>query len=149
MPQKPTSCSDTANSNLIAYIIFSGILMVIILIMLVYVTPLLIEAPTEQMTQTAFIDIGNGMSTAIVDTYAFSNMFDSSTLTTKVSIPTKVLGKEYDITIKGNGTITQISRDQNSASIALPGISLSGGGVISDTISSSKFKQIYYNSGGV
>lgn len=148
MPRKTTSSDDPAGSNLIAYIIFSGILVVIIIIMLVSVTPLLLDAPTQQITETAFIDIGNGISTAIVDTYAFSNRFDSSTLTTKVTVPRKVLGKEYDITVKGNGTTIEITRDPFTTSIALPGVSLSGGGVISDTVSSATFQRIYYSSGG-
>ena len=91
MQKKPLKILEDANSNLIAYIIFSGILVTVTILILLYITPLFIEAPTNQLMESSFIDIGNGLSTAIVDVYSFSNMNTESDLKTKVAIPKEIL----------------------------------------------------------
>jgi len=58
-----------AFSNIIEYILISSILLIFMVILLTTLNPLLIEGPMDQLTRHAYIDIGNGVSTRMVDLY--------------------------------------------------------------------------------
>ena len=61
---------ESGVSHMIEYIIITGIVVLLFMIMVPMVTEGFIRGPTEQLTESAYTDIGNGVSTRIIDLYA-------------------------------------------------------------------------------
>ena len=64
--------TESAVANLIEYIMISGVLMGLLIVMLLLVNTNIMENPANRLTYVAFTDIGNGVSTRIVDVYAIA-----------------------------------------------------------------------------
>ena len=113
-------------SSLIEYIQITGILMLFMAIILVLIPPLFINGPLNTLTQHAYVDIGNGVSTRIVDLYIISPYVGIShgLIVTDFDIPDDVAGRGYivdiapsqggilgtdKIVISGNGVRSEIS----------------------------------------
>ncbi len=117
---------DRAVSSMIEYILISGILMLFLVITIPLVTSIFIDQPSNQLTTYAFTDIGNGVSTRIVDLYAIIPYYNSANISTKFDIPDDVAGKDYWVEIspgplpKENMII--ISRGDYQSSVSLAGI---------------------------
>ena len=90
---------ESGVSSMIEYIIISGILLLLLVIIVPMVTTVFIEQPTNILTTYAFTDIGNGVSTRIVDLYAVIPFYNHATITTKFDIPDEVGGKDYRVDI--------------------------------------------------
>jgi len=59
-----------------------------------------IEGPINQLSESAFIDIGNGVSTRMVDLYVLAPVAPSQgNITTHFDIPDEVAGREYFVTV--------------------------------------------------
>lgn len=88
-------------SSLIEYITITGILLVFIVIILMTVYPVFIENPMYELTHSAYIDIGNGLSTRIVDLYVISPYVQNleGLVVTDFDIPDDVAGRGYIVTI--------------------------------------------------
>ena len=71
------------------------------MIMVPMVTEAFIRGPTEQLTESAYTDIGNGVSTRIIDLYAIIPYYNEATITTKFDIPDDVAGRDYWVEIEG------------------------------------------------
>jgi hypothetical protein len=91
--------SEKGVSDLIEYLIISGILMLLIVITVLTITPVAIYQPADQLSEYAFIDIGNGISTRIVDLYVIAP--NEGNITTKFDIPDDVVGRGYEVEILG------------------------------------------------
>jgi len=106
--------NEKAVSNMIEYIIISGVLMLLMILTTLTLTSVIIERPVDQLSEYAFIDIGNGISTRIVDLYVIAphdrsliaNV--SGNVTTKFDIPDDVVGREYFVTVQSGPTGDQI-----------------------------------------
>jgi hypothetical protein len=112
-------------SDLIEYFIISSMLMLLIIITILTMTPVIIDRPVDQLSDYAFIDIGNGVSTRIVDLYVITP--ESGKITTKFDIPDDVVGREYTVTIQSEGEgymgdLVRISRARISREVQLAGI---------------------------
>ncbi len=107
---------------MIEYIIISGILMVLLVITTLTLTNVLIDRPTDQLSEYAFIDIGNGVSTRIVDLYVIAPI--RGNVTTDFDIPDEVAGKEYFVTVSNSpsGDYVRVYRGQLHRDVSLAGI---------------------------
>jgi hypothetical protein len=107
---------------MIEYIIISGILMVLLVITTLTLTNVLIDRPTDQLSEFAFIDIGNGVSTRIVDLYVIAPI--RGNVTTDFDIPDEVAGKEYFVTVSNSpsGDYVRVYRGQLHRDVSLAGI---------------------------
>jgi hypothetical protein len=139
---------ERAAANMIEYIMVSGVLMGLLMVMLLLVNGAIMEAPSNQLTYVAFTDIGNGLSTRIVDIYAIAP--SDGSITSNFDIPDDVAGNDYSVVI-GPGVNpvdqdVQISRDLLVTHISLAGIGASRG-VVGNTTGKG-INKISYDSGG-
>jgi hypothetical protein len=115
---------ESGVSHLIEYTIITGIVILLFVIMVPMVTEVFIRGPTEQLTESAYTDIGNGVSTRIIDLFAIIPYYNNATITTKFDIPDDVAGRDYLVEIKGNpGEMIRISGGSGiSSTVSLAGI---------------------------
>jgi hypothetical protein len=90
---------ESAVSHMIEYTIITGIVILLFVIMVPMVTEAFIRGPTEYLTESAYTDIGNGVSTRIIDLYAIIPYYNKATIITKFDIPDDVAGKDYWVEI--------------------------------------------------
>jgi hypothetical protein len=137
---------DSGVSDLIEYFIISGMLMVLIIITILTITPVAIYQPTDQLSEYAFIDIGNGVSTRIVDLYVISP--EEGNITTKFDIPDDVVGREYGVLIEsgGGGDMVSVSYSNIRREVPLAGIGETLG--VAGNTTGHGLNEILYNSSG-
>jgi hypothetical protein len=147
-PQNNDIHQERAAANMIEYIMVSGVLMGLLMVMLLLVNSAIMEAPSNQLAYVAFTDIGNGLSTRIVDIYAIAP--SDGSITTNFDIPDDVAGNDYSVIIgPGNNPVdqdVQISRNLLVTHISLAGIGASRG-VVGNTTGKG-INKISYDSGG-
>ena len=109
-------------SNLIEYVMISGVLMVLMVVMMLMVNSTIMEGPINTVSYAAFTDIGNGVSTRIVDVYLTAPY--NGTISTNFDIPDDVAGRDYFVQIGQTGTSQEVtvSRDYIYSKITLAGI---------------------------
>jgi hypothetical protein len=116
--------SEEGTSNLIEYVSITGILMFLLVVMLLTVNSTFMEGPADQLSYAAFTDIGNGVSTRIVDVYVIAPY--NGTISTQFDIPDDVAEKDYFVeigsTIGSPDQVVEVSRDSIKSSISLAGI---------------------------
>ncbi|MEI6842473.1 MAG: hypothetical protein WCK53_14490 [Methanomicrobiales archaeon] len=96
--------NESAVSTTIEYVIISGILVMLMVITIPVVTSVFIAQPANILTYHAYVDIGNGVSTRMVDLYAIIPLYNTATIKTKFDIPDEVAGKDYKVDIiSGDG----------------------------------------------
>jgi len=135
-------------SSLIEYLFISGILLIFMAIMFTTLTPLFIEGPMDQLTRHAYIDIGNGVSTRIVDLYVIAPY--EGTVRTIYDIPDDIAGYGYFVTIEplaGGRDFIKVSGDKMDVIIPLSGIGATTG--LGGSTSSSGLNEIRYDSAGL
>ena len=141
--------TESGVATLIEYIMVSGILMALLVVMLLLVNSTFMETPVETLTYVAFTDIGNGVSTRIVDVYALAP--SDCSITTIFDLPDDVAGNDYYVLIgQGNNPTDQdveISRDLINIHVSLAGIGASRG--VTGNTTGRGMNKISYNSGGV
>lgn len=116
--------NESGVSSLLEYLLISGIMILFIVITVPMVTSIFIEQPTNQLTTTAFIDIGNGVSTRIVDLYALIPGPNNAHIKTLFDIPDDVAGRDYMVEIE-QGSKVVVSRGDYETKVSLGGISVS------------------------
>ena len=118
--------AESGVSSLIEYLIISSILMVLLVILMLNVNTVIMQAPADRLSYSAFVDIGNGVSTRIVDTYVLAP--NEGDLTSKFDIPDDVAGRSYQVdleTVSNNENIVVSRGDPESplnSHISLSGI---------------------------
>ena len=75
----------------------SGVIMALLIVLLLLVNTNIMEDPANRLVYVAFTDIGNGISTRIVDVYAIAPV--KGNVSTKFDIPDDIAGKEYSVEI--------------------------------------------------
>jgi hypothetical protein len=140
--------ADAGVANLIEYVMISGILMFLMVVMMLLVNTNIMQGPADQVSSTAFTDIGNGISTRIIDVYVTAPY--NGTISTYFDIPDDVAGKDYFVEIGQGITPTNqdvtVSRDYISSKVSLAGIGATRG-VMGNTTGRGMNK-ISYDSGG-
>lgn len=113
---------DEGISNLIEYVMISGILMFLVVVMMVMVNSTIMEGPGNQVRYAAFSDIGNGISTRIVDVYMTAPY--NGTISTMFDIPDDVAGTDYFVEIgqSGSSQDVTVSRGDIYSKVSLAGI---------------------------
>ena len=138
----------SAVANLVEYLMISGVIMALLIVLLLLVNTNIMEDPANRLVYIAFTDIGNGISTRIVDVYAIAPI--KGTVSTKFDIPDDIAGKEYSVEIgPGANPVDQdvmVSRGSIEAHIALAGIGASKG--VAGNTTGRGMNIIRYNSGG-
>jgi hypothetical protein len=121
---------ESGVSHLIEYLIISGVLVILMIVTLLSLNLIFIENPTNQLSYYAFTDIGNGISTRIVDLYVIAP--DYGNINTNFDIPDDVGGTGYMVDIEsdpdllGLDTITTY-RGSLSSVVSLSGIGATTG----------------------
>jgi len=122
--------NNEAVSSMLEYIIISSVLMLLMVILALTITNSVILPPINQYTEYAFIDIGNGVSTRIVDLYVIAP--DNGNITTLYDIPDDIAGREYFVTIvtatTGDHVTVYRENIQRNVSLAGIGATLKAGG---------------------
>jgi hypothetical protein len=117
--------TEAGVSNLIEYVIVTGVLVVLFAIMLLLVNANFMQGPAETLEYSAFTDIGNGVSTRMVDVYSIAPT--NGTITTKFDIPDDVAGQNYAVEIYSGATAADqyvmVYRGTIASNISLAGIS--------------------------
>jgi len=142
-----------AVSSMLEYLMISGILMVLMIITVITFTSGLIERPVDQLSESEFIDIGNGISTRIVDLFVIapvshSGQAISGNITTLFDIPDDIAGREYFVTVTSGSSGDQIIvyRGNIQRKITLAGIGETLG--VGGSTSGHGLNKIIYDSSG-
>jgi len=126
---RPCKNSESAAANMIEYIMISGVLMGLLIVMLLLVNTNIMENPANRLAYVAFTDIGNGVSTRVVDLYSIAPR--DGTVTTRFDIPDDIAGKDYSVEVgtrpnlvnnEKNDQYIRISRDYITTDISISGI---------------------------
>jgi hypothetical protein len=126
---RPCKNSESAAANMIEYIMISGVLMGLLMVMLLLVNTNIMENPANRLAYVAFTDIGNGVSTRVVDLYSIAPR--DGTVTTRFDIPDDIAGKDYSVEVgtrpnlvnnEKNDQYIRISRDYITTDISISGI---------------------------
>ena len=127
----------------------SGVLMALLIVMLLLVNTNIMENPANRLTYVAFTDIGNGVSTRIVDLYSIAPR--DGTITTRFDIPDDIAGKDYYLEIgPGVNPVDQdvmVSRGFLETHVALAGVGATRG--VTGNTTGRGMNRISYDSGGV
>jgi hypothetical protein len=126
----------------------SGVLMGLLIVMLLLVNTNIMEDPANRLMYVAFTDIGNGVSTRIVDVYAIAPR--DGTITTRFDIPNDIAGKDYFVEIgPGADPVDQdvmVSRGTLETHVALAGVGATRG--VAGNTTGRGMNKISYNSSG-
>jgi hypothetical protein len=147
---RPCNNPDTESgvANLIEYIMISGVLMGLLIVMLLLVNTNIMEDPANRLVYVAFTDIGNGVSTRIVDVYSIAPR--DGTITTRFDIPDDIAGKDYVVEIgPGADPVDQdvmVFRGALETHVALAGVGATRG--VAGNTTGRGMNKISYNSSG-
>ena len=143
-----TQPDDAGVANLIEYIMVTGILMALLIVMLLLVHANFVETPVNTITYSAFTDIGNGLSTRIVDIYAIAP--ENGNITSRFDLPDEIGRRSYGIEISGDtsGQTVDISRDFIKTSVAMAGIGASKHGQAGGNTTGAGVNRLSYDSEG-
>jgi hypothetical protein len=139
---------DTGVASMIEYVMVSGVIMVLFITMLLLVNANFMEGPVNTLSYYAFTDIGNGVSTRIVDVYAIAP--EEGNISSNFDLPDYIGGKSYTVEIVGDttGQKVAISRDYIISHTALAGVGASKHGQAGGNTTGAGVNRISYNSGG-
>ena len=146
--RKDRGCGDDGVSTLVEYVAVSGILMALFITMLLLVNTYFMQDPVNTLTYSAFTDIGNGVSTRIVDVYAIAP--ESGNITSNYDLPDDIAGQSYFVEVKtdASGQSVQISRNSIVSEVALAGIGASKHGASVGNTTGAGVNRISYDSSG-
>ena len=146
----PDRKSESGVATLIEYVMITGVFMVLFVVMLLLVNANIMENPANTLSYYAFTDIGNGISTEIVDVYSLAPQ--NGTISTKFSIPQDVAGEAYSVDIEPSINLNDqdviVWRNSISSNTSLSGIMLSDQGTVIGNTTNQGINMISYNSGG-
>jgi len=142
---------DAGVAGMIEYVMITTILMILLVIMLLLVNANFMEGPVNTLTYSAFTDIGNGVSTRIVDVYTISPT--TGNISSTYDIPDDIVGRGYFVEIgNANGdTSTQvitISRGTIVANVAIAGIASTAQGKAMGNTTGAGINRIGFDSKG-
>jgi len=140
--------NESAVANMIEYLMISGVIMALFIVMLLLVNNNIMEGPANRLIYVSFTDIGNGISTRIVDVYAIAP--DEGDITTHFDIPDEIVGRGYFVELgpsqnSADQEIT-VSRNYLNAHIAIAGIGATRG--VGGNTTGAGMNIISYNSEG-
>ena len=125
----------------------SGILVLLLIVIIFMANSVFMERPANQVRYYAFTDIGNGISTRIVDIYLIAP--ENGTIQTMFDIPDDVMLATYFIDVEGSQQNQEIMvhRWDIQSYISLAGIGATKG--VTGNTTGSGWNRILYDSKGV
>ena len=118
--------------------------------MMLLVNANIMVGPADTLSYYAFTDIGNGVSTRIVDVYSIAPQ--NGTIVTNFNLPTDIGGKNYFVEIQPSSNLNDqdivVWRDYISSNISLAGIDLTPQGIATGNTTGSGINRITYDSSG-
>jgi hypothetical protein len=133
---------------MIEYLMVSAVIMALFIVMLLLVNTNIMEDPANRLIYVAFTDIGNGVSTRMVDVYAIAPI--EGDITTHFDIPDEIVGRGYFVELGSDPNSPDqditVSRGYLNARIALAGIGITRG--VSGNTTGAGMNIIRYNSSG-
>jgi hypothetical protein len=147
-PSHKTKSGETGVANMIEYVMVTGVIMGLFIVMMLLVYSNFIQTPLSTITYSAFTDIGNGLSTRIVDVYAIAPA--TGNISSSFDLPDEVGGRIYTIEIRGDttGQTVDISRDLISTSVAMAGIGASKYGAAGGNTTGAGVNRVSFDSEG-
>jgi hypothetical protein len=143
-------CHESGVANLLEYLMVSGVLMILFVVMLLLVNANIMVGPANTLSYYAFTDIGNGVSTRIVDVYSIAPQ--NGTITTNLDLPEDVGEQGYFVEIGPSENLNdqniEVWRDTVSSNISLAGIDLTQQGAAIGNTTSGGINTISYDSNG-
>ena len=134
-------------TRLMEYVIISGVLLVLMIVMMFTINAVFMEGPADKLRYHAFVDIGNGISTRIVDLYVIAP--GNGTIATKFDIPDDVAGRGYFVNMGPGERAAQTIEVQGGnikSTVAIAGIGATRG--VSGNTTGAGWNMIQYDSGG-
>jgi hypothetical protein len=134
-------------TRLMEYVIVSGVLLLLMVVMIFTVNAVFMEGPANTLRYHAFVDIGNGVSTRIVDLYVIAP--GNGTIATKFDIPDDVAGADYFVNadMTGANQVIQVQGGGIQSQIAIAGIGATRG--VTGNTTGAGWNMIHYDSSGV
>ncbi len=134
-------------TRLMEYVIVSGVLLLLMVVMIFTVNAVFMEGPANTLRYHAFVDIGNGVSTRIVDLYVIAP--GNGTIATKFDIPDDVAGADYFVNadMTGASQVIQVQGGGIQSQIAIAGIGATRG--VTGNTTGAGWNMIHYDSSGV
>jgi len=140
--------TEAGVSALIEYVMITTIVVILFVVVLLSVNANFMQGPEETLQYNAFTDIGNGVSTRIVDLYAIAP--DTGNITSSFNLPDDVGGQNYFVEIYTGSTpadqFVLVSQGTISSNISLAGISSTRN--VSGNTTGNGINQISYDSEG-
>ena len=134
-------------STLIEYVIISGVLLFLFVVVVLQVNTNIMQGPAEALEYTAFTDIGNGVSTRIVDVYAIAPV--NGNISSSFPLPDDVAGQDYFVNIstdaEGNQNV-MVYQSDIASNTSLSGISSTRS--VAGNTTGQGMNRISYDSGG-
>ena len=139
---------ESGVATMIEYVSVSGILMCLFIVMLLLVNAYFMQGPLDTLTFSAFTDIGNGVSTRVVDVYAIAP--DRGNISSNFDLPNDIGGQSYSVEIVGDssGQTVDISRNSVITRVAIAGVGASRHGQSTGNTTGAGVNRISYDSGG-
>jgi hypothetical protein len=138
-------------AGMIEYVMISTIVMILLVILMLLVNANFMEGPVNSLTYSEFTDIGNGVSTRIVDIYSIAPT--TGNISSRYNLPDDIVGRGYFVEIGSTtgDTSTQvvtISRDTIITNIAIAGITTTTHGRAIGNTTGAGINRISYDSKG-
>jgi len=138
-----------AAANMIEYLMISGVIMALFIVLLLLVNTNIMENPANRLVYVAFTDIGNGVSTRMVDVYAIAP--NDGMVYTKFDIPDEIVGRSYFVELGSDENSAKqnirVFRGDLESLTAIAGIAATKGA--SGSTSGAGMNTICYNSTGI
>lgn len=138
-------------TSLLEYMSISGILILLMVVLMFTVNAVFMEGPANTLSYHSFTDIGNGISTRIVDLYIIAPY--NGTIKTKFDIPDDVAGRDYVVKAlpsssgKGTDQLIEVRRGDIYSLTSIGGIGATRG--VTGTTTGRGWNRIIYDSSGV
>jgi hypothetical protein len=124
------------------------IMMILFIVVILQVNTTFMQGPAETLQYNAFTDIGNGVSTRIVDVYAIAPA--AGNITTSFPLPQDVAGQDYFVEVYTGATpqdqFILVSQGSITSNISLAGISSTRN--VTGNTTAGGMNLISYDSGG-
>ncbi|MHC1596453.1 MAG: DUF7266 family protein [Candidatus Syntropharchaeales archaeon] len=121
MKQKSGIINDEeAVSTTLGYLFLSGIAMIFLAIVMVSCVNMFVDNPARVVMRTGFTDVGNEISTKIVDIYIICP--DNGTLTTDITMPAEIGGEQYEVNAaigSGQDQMIEVASDDGKVTMRM------------------------------
>ncbi|WP_319643581.1 hypothetical protein [Methanovulcanius yangii] len=144
--------NDDAVSTMTEYLSITAIVIAMFIVMTLVVNAALVEGPTNTLKYHAYVDIGNGVSTRMVELYAIAPQ--NGRINTTFDLPDDVANQDYWVEVLAEpapdgkrSQLIMVTDGTTSSRIAIAGIGRTRG--VTGKTSGAGQNVIYYNSEGV